>query len=164
MKPLEKFVYDNIVDGDTAQELCWRIGDGSPEQNTCVGFILTSLGKAGLIDADAQRIYKKGSGFLDLAKQVCDAFNVHLESNYRRKTFETLLKPIFRANPSVTLTNFESIILHKKDKWMGTDMEQYLRPATLFGSVKKFELYLDDATNYWIKKRKEYEQGKNVQA
>lgn len=88
----------------------------------------------------------------DLADRVMDFFNQTYGTAYRNNE---KVKAIIRNEPKATFDQFASIIQHKKETW-GKDpkMQDYLRPATLFGSVNKFKTYLDDATNYWIKKAK----------
>ena len=58
-----------------------------------------------------------------------------------------------------TLEDFKTVIDKKYDEWYGTNMQQYLRPETLFGT--KFESYLNSTI---IKKQnlkhKNYEQRK----
>ena len=39
------------------------------------------------------------------------------------------------------IDDFKTVIDKKADDWIGTDMEKYLRPETLFGT--KFESYLN---------------------
>lgn len=88
----------------------------------------------------------------DLAEQVMEFLNEQYGTAYRN---DEKVKAIIRNSPKVTFDQFASIIMHKKETWGGDPvMQQYLRPATLFGSVIKFNTYLDDATNYWIKKAK----------
>jgi len=89
----------------------------------------------------------------DLAQQVLDLFNKTYGTSYQNNE---KIKAIIRNEPKATYDAFTSIIIHKKETW-GNDpkMQDYLRPATLFGSVNKFHTYLDDATNYWIKKAKQ---------
>lgn len=94
----------------------------------------------------------------DLAQQVMDFLNEQYGTQYRNADN---IKSIIRNYPKVTFDHFASVIMHKKETW-GNDqmMRDYLRPATLFGSVNKFKIYLDDATNHWIKKAKHDNQGK----
>lgn len=95
---------------------------------------------------------------VDLAQQVLDFFNSQYGTNYVNAE---KIKALIRQMPKANFDQFASIIVHKKETW-GADpkMQEYLRPATLFGSVNKFNTYLDDATNYWIKKAKHDSQGK----
>lgn len=94
----------------------------------------------------------------DLAQEVMDFLNDQFGTQYRNAEN---IKTIIRNYPRVTFDHFASVIMHKKETW-GKDpkMQDYLRPATLFGSVNKFKIYLDDATNHWIKKAKHDSQGK----
>ena len=46
-----------------------------------------------------------------------------------------------RLNEGFTVENFITVIDKKCAEWLGTDMEKYLRPETLFGN--KFESYLN---------------------
>jgi uncharacterized phage protein (TIGR02220 family) len=88
----------------------------------------------------------------DLSNEVLELFN---DVNDTKYTNIDKIKAIIKSNPKVTIDQFASIIYHKKETW-GNDpkMKDYLRPATLFGSIIKFKTYLDDATNYWIQKAK----------
>lgn len=52
---------------------------------------------------------------------------------------QTLIRA--RMNEGFTLEDFQTVISKKCAEWMGTDMEKYLRPETLFGT--KFEGYLN---------------------
>lgn len=89
----------------------------------------------------------------DLADRVMEYFNQAFGTAYRNNE---KVKAIIRNEPKATFDQFASIIQHKKETWWrDPKMQEYLRPATLFGSVNKFRIYLDDATNYWIKKSKQ---------
>lgn len=46
-----------------------------------------------------------------------------------------------RLSEGFTLSDFKKVIDNKCAAWLGTDMEEYLRPQTLFGS--KFDSYLN---------------------
>ena len=50
-----------------------------------------------------------------------------------------------RLAEGFTVEDFKTVIDKKCAEWLGTDMEKYLRPETLFGS--KFESYLNAPTN-----------------
>lgn len=90
----------------------------------------------------------------DMADKVLNYFNEVTGKQYRNPE---KIRSVIRQMPKVTFEQFQSVILHKVEEW-GKDpvMEKYLRPATLFGSKNKFLNYLDDATNYWIQKRKQH--------
>lgn len=50
-----------------------------------------------------------------------------------------------RLNEGYSVDDFKKVIDTKTAEWKGTDMEQYLRPETLF-SASKFESYLNQRT------------------
>lgn len=88
----------------------------------------------------------------DLAAQVLDFLNEQYGTQFRNNEN---IKAIIRQIPKVSFDQFASVIMHKKETW-STDpkMNEYLRPATLFGSKNKFQRYSEDAMHYWIKKQK----------
>ena len=55
---------------------------------------------------------------------------------------KTLIKA--RLKEKYELEDFKIVIDKKCKEWLGTDMEKYLRPETLFGN--KFESYLKQKT------------------
>ena len=60
----------------------------------------------------------------------------------RLSSYEIMMKKI---DEGYTFDNFKHVIDVKTAKWKGTDMEDYLRPQTLFGS--KFNAYLNELPN-----------------
>ena len=62
-------------------------------------------------------------------------------TNYKPGSSKTQTCINARFNEGFTLEDFETVIDKKCDEWIGTDMEKYLRPETLFGP--KFESYLN---------------------
>lgn len=56
------------------------------------------------------------------------------------KKIQRLIKK--RESEGFTLKDFYKVIDNKSKQWLDTDMEQYLRPETLFGT--KFESYLNE--------------------
>lgn len=61
--------------------------------------------------------------------------------NYKPTTPSTIRHLTARINEGYNDWDFMDVIDTKSKEWMGTDMEKYLRPETLFGS--KFENYLN---------------------
>lgn len=80
---------------------------------------------------------------LDNIKKIIDYLNAKLNSKYSYKTKKTqdCIKARFNEIEGLTVEDFYIVIDKQYDKWNGTDMEQYLRPETLFGN--KFEGYLN---------------------
>lgn len=74
-------------------------------------------------------------------KEIIDCLNKFAKTNYRHTSQVTKDKIKARWNDGFRLNDFETVIKNKCSEWMGTDMEKYLRPKTLFGN--NFESYLN---------------------
>lgn len=74
-------------------------------------------------------------------KEIIDCLNKFAKTNYRHTNQVTKDKIKARWNDGFRLNDFETVIKNKCSEWMGTDMEKYLRPKTLFGN--NFESYLN---------------------
>jgi uncharacterized phage protein (TIGR02220 family) len=76
----------------------------------------------------------------DIHKQIISSLNQISGRNFRLT--ESTKKFINgRLKEGFTLADFESVIKHKVKEWSNTEMAQYIRPKTLFGT--KFESYLE---------------------
>ena len=73
--------------------------------------------------------------------EIVDYLNEKAHTNYRSNSKTTIRHINARLNEGYTLSDFKQVIDNRCATWLGTDMEQYLRPETLFGS--KFENYLN---------------------
>ena len=82
--------------------------------------------------------------FTDIYKEIIDYLNIVLGTNYRYTTKKTQDCIKSRLNEKFTVDDFKTVIDKKAKEWKGTEMEQYLRPETLFGN--KFEGYLNQTT------------------
>ena len=74
-------------------------------------------------------------------KEIIDYLNLKANTNYKHTTKKTKDCIKARFNEGFTLEDFKIVIDNKTNEWIGTDMEKYLRPETLFGN--KFESYLN---------------------
>lgn len=74
-------------------------------------------------------------------KEIIDCLNKFAKTNYRHTSQVTKDKIKARWNDGFRLNDFETVIKNKCSEWIGTDMEKYLRPKTLFGN--NFESYLN---------------------
>lgn len=81
----------------------------------------------------------------NLVKEVIEYLNLKAETKYRTDTANTKQFILRRLKEKFTLDDFKKVIDNKVKEWKGTNMEQYLRPATLFGN--KFESYLNSKIN-----------------
>ena len=73
--------------------------------------------------------------------EIVDYLNEKAHTNYRSNSKTTIRHINARLKEGYTLSDFKQVIDNRCATWLGTDMEQYLRPETLFGS--KFENYLN---------------------
>ena len=73
--------------------------------------------------------------------EIVDYLNEKAHKNYRSNNKATMRHINARLKEGRTLSDFKQVIDNRCATWLGTDMEQYLRPGTLFGS--KFEDYLN---------------------
>lgn len=76
-----------------------------------------------------------------VAEDIVTFLNSVTGSNYRSTTDKTRKLIAARLAEGFTLEDFKTVISKKAKEWQGTDMAQYLRPETLFGT--KFEGYLN---------------------
>ena len=77
----------------------------------------------------------------DLYKSIVEYLNQKAGTHYKPSSKATQTKIHARLKEGFTLDNFKTVIDKKVAEWKGTEMEQYLRPETLFGT--KFEGYLN---------------------
>ena len=82
---------------------------------------------------------------INIYKYIVEHLNMRTGQHYKYSTTKTkdLIKA--RLNEKFTLEDFKTVIDKMCVEWMGTDMQKYLRPETLFGN--KFESYLNREIN-----------------
>lgn len=76
-----------------------------------------------------------------VAEDIVTFLNSTVGSNYKSTTDKTRKLIAARLAEGFTVDDFKAVITKKAKEWQGTDMAQYLRPETLFGT--KFEGYLN---------------------
>mgnify|MGYP003295020426 CR=1 FL=1 len=74
-------------------------------------------------------------------KDIVEFLNEKAGTKFRSSGADTQKHINARLNEGFTIDDFKSVIEKKCAEWRGTNMEQYLRPSTLFGT--KFESYLN---------------------
>lgn len=87
----------------------------------------------------------------NMIKEIIDYLNMKTKKNYRSNNKETIKHIKARINEEYKIEDFKKVIDNQCEKWMNTNMEDYLRPQTLFGT--KFESYLN-TNNYYNKPQK----------
>lgn len=76
---------------------------------------------------------------------IVEYLNEKVGTSYRASSKNTVKHINARLTDGFTVDDFKTVIDKKCAEWKGTDMEQYLRPETLFGT--KFESYLNAKIN-----------------
>lgn len=112
------------VDENKAYTLCCEAVDGSLTQ----------------VSIDKDSIDKVSIG-KDSIDEIVDYLNQSTHSSYKSSTAKTKSLIQARMKEGFTIEDFKMVIDKKVAEWMGTDMQKYLRPETLFGT--KFEGYLN---------------------
>ena len=95
-----------------------------------------------------ERAKKKGDGNSEKIAEIVEYLNSVCGTNYRANSAQTQKNINGRLGEGFTVDDFKIVIDAKAREWKGTDMEQYLRPDTLFRPTK-FESYV----NYAKKRR-----------
>ena len=90
-------------------------------------------------DIDKERELNKDNN--NIYSSVIEYLNQKAGTSYRASTPKTKTLIHARTEEGFKEQDFKKVIDKKCYEWMGTDMEKYLRPETLFGT--KFEGYLN---------------------
>ena len=91
--------------------------------------------------SDTDTVSITDNNYIDIIKDIIDYLNLVLNTKYNYKTVNTQKHIRARLKEGYMLDDFKSVIDKKSKEWLGTNMERYLRPDTLFGT--KFESYLN---------------------
>ena len=78
-----------------------------------------------------------------LVVEVVDYLNAKSGKEFKSTTKNTIKLIKARAKSGATIDDFKHVIDKKCDDWLGTNMEKYIRPDTLFNE-KKFEAYRNE--------------------
>lgn len=89
-----------------------------------------------------QQKFLLGSGEIPY-KEIIDYLNEKADKKFKHTSEKTKKSIRARWNEGFRLDDFEKVIDNKSVQWKGGNMEQYLRPETLFGT--KFEGYLNES-------------------
>jgi uncharacterized phage protein (TIGR02220 family) len=79
----------------------------------------------------------------EIIKNVIEFLNQKTNKNYTIKSRKTISCINSRLQEGFNENDFIKVIEIKSEKWLGTSMEEYLRPITLFGN--KFDSYLNES-------------------
>ena len=98
---------------------------------------------------------------INIYSEIIDYLNSKANTNYRVNNKKTRASINARITEGFTIDDFKKVIDIKSAEWINTNMQQYLRPETLFGT--KFEGYLNQkitkqAGNYTSNNSKRYKE------
>ena len=121
---------------DKAEEVVKKFNEGSKEilPNNILYNIVDNIVDNNIVE-NAEKYDMK------TITEIIDYLNEKAHKNYRSNNKTTIRHINARLKEGRTLSDFKQVIDNRCATWLGTDMEQYLRPSTLFGS--KFEDYLN---------------------
>ena len=87
---------------------------------------------------------KKGAAADQAVETVISHLNELAGTHYRPTKADTIKVITARLKEGYSVDDLKLVVSYKCDEWMGTDMQKYLRPETLF-RPSKFEGYLNAA-------------------
>lgn len=103
---------------------------------------------AGIVPNDKQESKErknKNNTSSPLVEEVISYLNNAANKKFKSSSKRTAGYITARAKEGFTLEDFKKAIDIKSSQWVGTQMDMYLRPATLFNS-EKFEGYVNEAS------------------
>jgi len=86
---------------------------------------------------------KKAPSVLTEIQEIIDYLNQSTGKQFKPKSKSAQRHISARLKEGYNVDDFKKVIDVKSVKWMGTSMEQFMRPETLFGS--KFDGYLNES-------------------
>lgn len=97
--------------------------------------------QASVSDTDTVSITDKDNSNKEIYENIVSYLNMVCGTKYKHTSKSTQKHINGRLKEGYTEDDFRTVIDKKSKEWLGTDMEKYLSPDTLFGS--KFEKYLN---------------------
>lgn len=115
--------------------------DVTQVKHLCNGELEIELDKEKEIELDKIHCRVEHDHTPNTITEIIDYLNLKTNKNYKTTTQKTRALIKARMNEHFTVDDFKIVINKMCTEWMGTNMEKYLRPETLFGT--KFESYLN---------------------
>lgn len=135
MLDIQNFIGNGSSDGDSKRANRRGIADKCPTNVRQMSTRDRDIDRVRDRDKDKDRDRDRDT------ENIISFLNSVTGSNYRSKTDKTRKLIAARIAEGFTVDDFKTVISKKAKEWQGTDMAQYLRPETLFGT--KFEGYLN---------------------
>lgn len=122
----------------TAQRVVKKLHRGSAKitHNNIIYNIDDNIVDNNIVENDNAESYD-----METITEIIDYLNKKAHKKYKPNSKTTKKHINARLNEGYTLSDFKQVIDNRCATWLKTDMAQYLRPETLFGS--KFEGYLN---------------------
>ena len=131
MLDIQNFIGNGSSDGDSKRANRRGIADKCP----------TNVRQMSTRERDIDRDIDRDTDRDRATEYIISFLNSTTGSKYKASTDKTRRLIAARLAEGFTLEDFKTVISKKTKEWQGTDMAQYLRPETLFGT--KFEGYLN---------------------
>lgn len=139
MLDIQNFIGNGSSDGDSKRANRRGIADKCP---TNVRQMSTrDIDRVRERDRDKDRNRDRDKDRDRDTENIISFLNSTTGSKYKASTDKTRRLIAARLAEGFTVDDFKAVITKKAKEWQGTDMAQYLRPETLFGT--KFEGYLN---------------------
>ena len=143
MLDIQNFIGNGSSDGDSKRANRRGIADKCPTNVRHLSTIVRDrdIDRVRERDRDKDRNKDRDKDKDKDTENIISFLNSTTGSKYKASTDKTRRLIAARIAEGFTVDDFKAVISKKAKEWQGTDMAQYLRPETLFGT--KFEGYLN---------------------
>lgn len=143
MLDIQNFIGNGSSDGDSKRANRRGITDKCPTNVRQMSTIVRDrdIDRVRERDRDKDRNKDRDKDRDRDTENIISFLNSTTGSKYKASTDKTRRLIAARLAEGFTVDDFQAVITKKAKEWTGTDMAQYLRPETLFGT--KFEGYLN---------------------
>ena len=143
MLDIQNFIGNGSSDGDSKRANRRGIADKCPTNVRQMSTIVRDrdIDRVRERDRDKDRNKDRDKERDKDTENIISFLNSTTGSKYKASTDKTRRLIAARIAEGFTVDDFQTVITKKAKEWQGTDMAQYLRPETLFGT--KFEGYLN---------------------
>lgn len=141
MLDIQNFIGNGSSDGDTKRANRRGITDKCPTNVRQMSTIVRDIDRVRERDRDKDRNKDRDKDRDRDTENIISFLNSTTGSKYKASTDKTRRLIAARIAEGFTVDDFKTVITKKAKEWQGTDMAQYLRPETLFGT--KFEGYFN---------------------
>lgn len=141
MLDIQNFIGNGSSDGDSKRANRRGIADKCPTNVRQMSTRDRDIDRVRERDRDKDRNKDRDKDRDRDTENIISFLNSTTGSKYKASTDKTRRLIAARLAEGFTVDDFQTVITKKAKEWQGTDMAQYLRPETLFGT--KFEGYLN---------------------